>query len=760
VRARAGAALVAALAALAAGVVRAAPADAGTPPDATADAVAPDAGPSDGGAADGLGPGSPGSPGEPIVPIVPIAPIVPDAAPAAAGAPVRGTVFTRGGHRRVAGAIVLVDGVVAGEADDQGVFAVTAPPGRHRLQVTASGHRPVDLEIDVPPSGWSGEVRLPAGGAVLETVVATKQAIAATKLGGEEARDAAGTGGDPVRVVESLPGVSQIVWPFALYAIRGANPGNTGFFLDGMRVPTLFHFALGPSIVHPYLIDKLTFYPGGYPARVGGYVSGIVAIETGAPPNDLTRFAADARLYDAGGLAVTPWDGGRGTVAVAAHYSYTGLLVSRLSSDVSFGYADYTLRVDHTLAGGRLTLLALGSYDTIDVKRADVGNGSLMFHRADLRWERLVGGGRLTLRSTFAVDDAQSNIYDVPIGVVALTAAPRLSYARPITGAIAVEGGLSADLQHFSSDVPPTNGGMAFGDLARSRGALTAAAFAGARFQWRRFSVEPGLRASAYAEQGTTRGALEPRLAARVGLGEAVSVDVTAGRFTQMPSLPIGVGSFEAFGLADLGLQTSTQVALGVETKLPGALTLRLVGFQQWMMVSDLFSQFARDVTNPDFLEMRPARGYGTEVMLRLPEPGRVFGWLAYTLSWSTREIDGVDAPSDWDQRHILNLVSGVRLRRGWSVGGRFHFNTGRPYSTLTDLGTMELVRLPPFWQVDLRAAKRVVYDRLTVDWFVELGNATLTRQVTAYQRPIGGGPNEEAGFRIVLPSIGVHAEW
>jgi hypothetical protein len=741
---------VAALAALA-GVARAAPADAGARADAgVADAAAPDA--ADGAAADGARDDDGGAPAP--------APTVAAMPPPVPTAPVRGTVLARGGHRPVPGAMVLIDGATAGEGDDKGLFEVTAPLGRHHLQVAASGFLPVDLEIDIPAAGWSGVVRLPPGGAVLESVVATKQIIAATRMSGEAARDTPGTGGDPIRVVESLPGVSQIVWPFALYAIRGANPGNTGFYLDGMRVPTLFHFALGPSIVHPYLIDKLTFYPGGYPARLGGYVSGIVATETAAPPNDVTRFAADARLYDAGGLAVAPWDGGRGTVAVAAHFSYTGLLVSRLSSDISFGYADYTLRVDHTLAGGRVTLLALGSYDTIDIKRADVGNGSLMFHRADLRWERLLGGGRLMLRSTFAVDDADSNIYEVPIGVVALTAAPRLSYTRLLTEAIAVEAGATAELQHFSSDVPPAKGGMAFSDLARSRGALTAGAYVAGTLRWRRLTVDPGLRLSAYAEQGTTQAVLEPRLAARLGISEAFAVDVTAGRFSQMPSLPIGLGSFEAFGLKDLGLQTSTQVALGVETKLPGALTLRVVGFQQWMMVSDLNSQFARDATNKDFLEMRQARGYGTEVMLRLPDRARVYGWLAYTLSWSTRVVDDIVAPSDWDQRHILNLVTGMQLGHRWSVGGRFHFNTGRPYPTLTDLGTMELVRLPPFWQVDLRVAKRVIYDRLTVDWFAELGNATLTREVTAIQIPSGGTVNEETGFRIVLPSVGIHAEW
>jgi hypothetical protein len=31
-----------------------------------------------------------------------------------------------------------------------------------------------------------------------------------------------------------------------------------------MRVPALFHFALGPSVVHPYLIERIDFYPGGW----------------------------------------------------------------------------------------------------------------------------------------------------------------------------------------------------------------------------------------------------------------------------------------------------------------------------------------------------------------------------------------------------------------------------------------------------------------------------------------------------------------
>ena len=178
-------------------------------------------------------------------------------------------------------------------------------------------------------------------------------------------------------------------------------------------------------------------------------------------------------------------------------------------------------------------------------------------------------------------------------------------------------------------------------------------------------------------------------------------------------------------------------------------------------MVSDMRSTIGHDVTTPEFLQMRRGRGYGAELMLRLPDRGRVHGWLAYTLSWSTREFDGVFAPSDWDQRHILNLVSAVKLGRGYSVGGRFHFNSGRPYPV--DNGDYR--RLPSFWQIDLRADKRVVFDRSTWDFYLDLGNVTANEQVTAYSLPVAVSPgvirpSEPVGFRIVLPSIGVHVEW
>ena len=107
-----------------------------------------------------------------------------------------------------------------------------------------------------------------------------------------------GTLGDPFRAIETLPGVATIAWPLPIYAVRGANPGTTGFFLDGMRLPALFHFALGPAVIHPYVLEGMDFYPGGYPARAGRVVGGAVVAALRPPPADLVHASADVRLFE------------------------------------------------------------------------------------------------------------------------------------------------------------------------------------------------------------------------------------------------------------------------------------------------------------------------------------------------------------------------------------------------------------------------------------------------------------------------------
>jgi len=672
------------------------------------------------------------------------------------------------------------------ETDDKGEFTLPARSGPCDLRVHYPGFEPFSRKFNVDKGGANDLVlRLDPRltGDRYETVVtAAPERAPAIPVEREELTHTPGSFGDPFRVVESLPGVAQALWPLPMYAIRGANPGNTGFFIDGVRAPALFHFALGPSVIHPFFLGEMQFYPGGYPMEYGRYVSGIVAARTAAPATDRLHISADVRLFDAGAIVASPFDDGRGTIAVAGRYSYTGLLLSAFSSDYSLDYWDYQVRIEHRLGPGRLTLFAFGSGDNLEQKHPDPiplastikpGLAQLMFHRLQLRWDGGVLGGRLSASALVGLDDStvsNTQMFDLPISSRMLMAAPRLRMGWALGPWVDLEIGGDAEAQRFRprSDLASLGGGLGNyyqTDLFRNRSALSAGGYVGLTLKaGDRLQVTPGLRYEGYFEEGTQAGAWSPRLALRYRVARETWLKAHVGQFSQMPSLPVGVPGFDAFGLRSFGLQQSRQGSLGVEAGLgerDGAdLSLETTVFYQRLHVTDVRSSLTLDPQARDFLEPREGESYGLEIMLRRPMRHALYGWLSYTLSRSLRVVDGVIAPSDWDQRHVLNLVTGYRLPRGFAVSQRFHYNTGRPYALFDPRsGWVDYQRLPAFVQLDLRGDKRFVFDHYVMDLYVEVVNSTASREVFDEKRQ-QDGTVVQRGYRLVLPSIGVHVDW
>jgi hypothetical protein len=692
--------------------------------------------------------------------------VAPVAAPAKVT--VRGRVLARGGRDPVAAASLLLDAAPAGETGDDGSFELRTTPGRHRLQIQAPGFEPTEVPVI---TGATAELLIRLNprlvGERYETVVTRPQEAPGEALAADTLLRTPGSLGDPFRVIESLPGVSQVVWPMALYSVRGANPGNTGFFLDDIRLPALFHFALGPAVIHPHFLEKLEFFPGGYPTRYGRFVAGVVSATTASPPPDRPRGSVDVRLFDAGAIVTTPINDGQGTVALGGRYSYTGLLFSLFSPSYTLSYWDYQARVDHSLGPGRLTVFAFGSGDDLDHKEDENVAANITFHRLDVRWLGAVGPGRLKVRNSLGYDRSAvslSPVISVPIKVRTLSAAPRLGYL--VSGnKLDFEIGADSELQRLR---PSTERADANEDLFRARNALVAGGYLS--LTWRPtdwFNATPGFRTDIYF-QGEDVKQQDALIEPSPGLGMRFRpygdswLKAQIGRFSQTASLPVAVPGFESFGLGTFGTQTSRQASLGLEQPFGDALELDVTSYYQRMKLTDLASIFNYDFADSTVLELRDGESYGVELMLRRPQAHRFYGWLSYTLSWSERLVGPSDARawSGWDQRHVFNVVSGYRFRGGYTVGARFHLNSGRPYPLFDDdnPGPPDYIRLPTFYQLDLRGERRFVFDKYTLDVYIETVNTTLSRNVFDVKREYGRV--EEKAFRIVLPSVGVHAQW
>ena len=276
-----------------------------------------------------------------------------------------------------------------------------------------------------------------------------------------------------------------------------------------------------------------------------------------------------------------------------------------------------------------------------------------------------------------------------------------------------------------------------------------------------RLLLTPEVRLDSYAGSGVEKSDVGPRLGVRLLVEPLTWIEARGGRFSQAPSLPLQIPAAENFGLALYGLQTSWQASLGAGTKRLRGVEIELTGYVQRYVLTDLRDPtvFWPDLLASDFLVRRDARSYGAELLIRRPASERLHGWLAYTISQNQRALGGgVIGPSDWDQRHILNLVLGYRLGRN-TFGGRAHLNTGRPV-LIRNSDAESFVRLPTYYQIDLRAERRLLFNKFVLDVYLEMVNCTFNRQIFDMGQNIPSGPIVVDSQRIVLPSLGVHGEF
>ena len=695
-------------------------------------------------------------------------PVLPDSA-ARDGLPMgklRGRVLAKGTRAFVFAAAITVDQNPAGETDVDGQFEASVPCGRRRVIIQAPAFETAEVARDACADPAPIIVRLaPLENApIYETVVTAQPSQPALTLTGQELTKTPGSLGDPFRTIESLPGVASPVWPLPIYAIRGANPGNTGFMLDDLRVPALFHLALGPSVIHPYFFDELSFYPGGYPARYGRYVAGLVSAQTRQPASDMVHASVDVRLYDAGGLLSAPLPENNGAVVATARYSYTGPLVSLISPGLSLSYWDYQVRADRNFGALHLTLLALGSQDTMSSTGGapPYGDFLMVFHRVSLRAHLPVGNGQVITQVAVGYDHSKAPIINLgqsSMAAQAFSVMPRLAYRRP-TEWVDWEIGFDGELQWLA----PTSSVEQVGDsdLGQKRTAQLLAGYVSATIRaGSRLLLTPEVRLDSYAGSGVEKSDVGPRLGVRLLVEPLTWIEARGGRFSQAPSLPLQIPAAENFGLALYGLQTSWQASLGAGTKRLRGVEIELTGYVQRYVLTDLRDPtvFWPDLLASDFLVRRDARSYGAELLIRRPASERLHGWLAYTISQNQRALGGgVIGPSDWDQRHILNLVLGYRLGRN-TFGGRAHLNTGRPV-LIRNSDAETFVRLPTYYQIDLRAERRLLFNKFVLDVYLEMVNCTFNRQIFDMGQNIPSGPIVVDSQRIVLPSLGVHGEF
>ena len=638
-----------------------------------------------------------------------------------------------------------------------------AEPGAETDSGASTGGEPVASD-----AGTSGSPQkpptssAPATGAPTEiTVIGERKPPGVSTLTRAEVRQLPGAFGDPFRAIEALPGVTPIVSGIPFFYLRGAPPGNIGYFLDGVRVPYLYHVGLGPSIIHPGMVDRVDLYPGGYPAQYGRFAGGIVAAEATAPRATL-HGEGNIRLFDLGAMAETGFAGGKGTALLAGRYSYTAAILSLLVPEAQLDYRDFEGRVSYDLTPkDRITVFGFGSYDLVGQKR---GGGLQVlfgseFYRLDTRYDRRLGPSS-KLRAAVTLGFDRTKIPDQPRVARNTQVQARVEATHRAAPNTELRGGADILVEAYRTEMGPYHDPdqpqtQEFNALFPVRDDVTLGAWTDAVFKYPGVTFTPGIRADLYRSGGVSAVGIDPRIASRLEVTDKIRVLHTFGIAHQPPSFVVPIPGL-AIGSLRGGLQTSFQTSAGVEFDLPDQTTATFTVFDNvFFNMSDSLGvqQNERGADEVDFITSRSlGSAVGAEVYVRRKLTRRLGGFLSYTLSRSMRSVGRERFPSAFDRTHVANLALTFDLGRNWRAGTRFMLYTGIPAQPSPPPvdpppRTTSPARDPTFYRLDLRLERRWVYSpTFYLSLVAEIMNATLHKEVL-FGSTIGP---------ITIPSIGV----
>jgi hypothetical protein len=630
-----------------------------------------------------------------------------------------------------------------------GVVIMALAPARNALAqpapAPASGDAPIEVTVrGTKPGGPTGSDQITSG----------------------DARAIPGTFGDPFQAVAALPGLSPMASGLPFFYVRGAPPADTGYFVDGVPVPTLFHIGPGASIVPEALVDHVDFFPGAAPARYGRFVGGIIAGQT-TSPRDVSRAEASVRLFDASAFVETPL-GESSNVVVAGRYGYPNLLLSIFAPTLSLHYGDYTFRWSRSLTeSDRVSLLAFGGYDHEEDSSQALVPIDSQFHRIDLRYDHRWSTGSLRVATTFGYDRTTGN---VPASAAETVGATSARFRVELVEHLGASADLSAGADATALDYAY---GLTQGVFASPVSLVGNEQVAGAYADLTLHllpgvDLVPGARIDEYHPSsglpGPTALAFDPKLAARVRLSTAVTWVSTLGVAHQEPSYVLPIPGLRIVDAA--GLQKVYSIAEGAELRLPWSLKARVTAFfDADRDVSDFVATCGASVFACTSITSVDGSTYGLELLVERPLARRLGGWLSYTLSRAERLLDRARYLSPFDRTHALSAVAHYDLGNGYGAGVRGTYYTGRP-DIPSQRGVVPMVgiqhRLPDYYRLDLRVDKRWrIGKREWLSAVVEFFDATLTKEAVDYKCDFQKRfCTAEYVGPIALPSIGLEGGW
>lgn len=562
-------------------------------------------------------------------------------------------------------------------------------------------------------------------------------------LSSQEIKSNPGGNFDISRVIQAFPGVGGTSGSVGGYRndliIRGGAPNENVYYIDGIEVPNINHFATqgsagGPTgIINTSFIGEVNLFTSAFPAKYDNPLSGVLQMkQRQANPEKVqhnVRLSATELAYSVDG----PIKKDKVTFLASARRSYLQLLFKLLDVPIQPSYWDFQYKVDYKI-NKNLTFytLGIGAIDNFSFLTPDDLTPENVYtiksNPTINQWSYTNGYGLKGLTKngywnlTFSrnmlnneldrfEDNQNPKENERILKIRSQEAENKMRFIwNKYFDKWSYSAGVVAQYCQFNNDyytrvrseLRDPSGQLlqpAFevqGNTAINFFRYGAFAQVARKFLQERLDVSLGIRTdgNTFTTNGNNLGeTLSPRLAASMLLFENFKFNASAARYYKIPTYTVlGFQSNGTYVNQGADYIQSDHLVAGFEYLPRRGTRFTIEGFykQYENYPVSLIDSISLANKGGDFsvLGNEPisstglGRSYGAEFQFQQKLIDNFFAILSYTYYISEfTNLNGQYEPASWDNRHLLSFIGGYKFKRNYELGVKFRYQGGAPYT-------------------------------------------------------------------------------
>lgn len=622
--------------------------------------------------------------------------------------------------------------------------------------------------------------------------------LSVQQLTTEEIKSSPGGNFDVSKVVQTLPGVgiSNGVGERNDIIIRGGAPNENVYYLDGIEIPVINHFQTQGSsggaqgILNVSFIESLKLSSSAFDSRYDNPLASTFVIKQREGNSE--RISGNARVSFTESAFTLEGPLSKSTTFLASiRKSYLGFLFKLIDLPIRPGFEDFQYKVTHKFnAKTKLTAIGLGAIDRFKfapTKKSTLENTYVLRSTPYInQWNYTLGfnlnhqieNGYLNFtlsRNVFdnSLDKFEDEQQDEDKRTLKVKSQEienkfRFDITKFING-WKLSAGVMAQLVAYQTDLF----NKISNEIVDEQGSLISPEKV-IRFDsnmdfWKygaflqasknlfndKLLVSAGVRSdlNTFTENGNNPlKTLSPRLSLAYHLNSKWDISASVGSYFKIPPYTM-LGYLDNngnFANKNMDYIQSIHYVLGTQFLPRNDLRFTFETFYKQYRnypVSEnngtsLANQGAEyaSVGSEKVLSVGEGETYGFEVFVQQKLVKSFFYVASY--SYVVSKFSGLNQKlisSSWDNRHLLSLTLGYKLKRNWDLGLKYRYAGGSPYTPfdllssqqnylalgtgISDYNRLNTERLSPFSQLDFRVDKRINFKRTALNIYVDLQN-------------------------------------